>query len=189
MIELGSGTGIAGLVAASLGASVVLTDKAELVPLLQRNAELNAPNCGSVSVEALDWTNIPTDAETFKQKFDFIIGADITYSQEFGALLLPVLKLLSKPTTQILIAHKDRGMTRQFVGLQVGIPCLPMLSVGAEVSEGGAGSMPSDAFPFAEEWSRDFIIESVEPASWPTMHIWKFRPADRLSRSVEEITE
>lgn len=38
MLELGSGTGIAGIVAALLGAHVVLTDRGSMMQLLQKNA-------------------------------------------------------------------------------------------------------------------------------------------------------
>lgn len=42
MLELGSGTGIVGITAALLGAHVVLTDRTDTLPLLQRNVQLHA---------------------------------------------------------------------------------------------------------------------------------------------------
>jgi predicted nicotinamide N-methyase len=54
VIELGSGTGCVGFVAASLGASVVLTDQSQLMPLMQRNVDCNnlQQQC---SVREFDW--------------------------------------------------------------------------------------------------------------------------------------
>lgn len=40
-IELGSGMGLGGMAMAMIGADVVLTDVAEIVPMLQRNYEVN----------------------------------------------------------------------------------------------------------------------------------------------------
>lgn len=42
IIELGSGTGVVGLVAAALGAQqVTLTDKQQILPLLKRNIQVS----------------------------------------------------------------------------------------------------------------------------------------------------
>ena len=69
IVELGSGTGIAGLACAALGAGrVVLTDLAENLPLLERNAARNGLD---VSVAAFDW-NAP---DTLGEKFDVVLGS------------------------------------------------------------------------------------------------------------------
>jgi hypothetical protein len=80
IVELGSGTGIAGLTCAALGAArVVLTDLPENLPLLRRNATRNGwvqSLCGcEVSVEALDWN---TDA---LPACDLVLGADVCYHE------------------------------------------------------------------------------------------------------------
>jgi predicted nicotinamide N-methyase len=41
VIELGSGPGLAGLLAAKLGAKVVITDKYVVLPLIEENIKLN----------------------------------------------------------------------------------------------------------------------------------------------------
>ncbi len=57
--ELGAGTGLLGIWAATQGAHVVLTDLHELVPLLRHNVDLNmdliSKGGGSVRVEAMMW--------------------------------------------------------------------------------------------------------------------------------------
>ena len=78
IVELGSGTGIAGLACAALGASrIVLTDLPENLALLRRNATRNGwvqSLCGcEVSVEALDWH---TDA---LPACGLVLGADVCY--------------------------------------------------------------------------------------------------------------
>eukprot|EP00123_Amoebidium_parasiticum_P017537 comp23893_c0_seq1/m.41972 comp23893_c0_seq1/g.41972 ORF comp23893_c0_seq1/g.41972 comp23893_c0_seq1/m.41972 type:complete len:185 (-) comp23893_c0_seq1:334-888(-) len=57
LVELGSGCGLVSLVAACLGASVVATDQASVVPLLQRNAShnLQGPELARWSAVALPW--------------------------------------------------------------------------------------------------------------------------------------
>lgn len=60
VIELGSGPGLAGLLAAKLGAQVVITDKAVVLPLIQENITLNgishtpSANC-SGTAEVCGW--------------------------------------------------------------------------------------------------------------------------------------
>ena len=81
IVELGSGTGIAGLACAALGAShVVLTDLPENLPLLRRNATRNGwvqSLCGcEVSVDALDWNDGALPA------CDVLLGADVCYHQD-----------------------------------------------------------------------------------------------------------
>ncbi|KAF9198780.1 Methyltransferase-like protein 21D [Haplosporangium sp. Z 27] len=65
ILELGSGTGYVGLVAARIlstkgfqGSKVVLTDKDNVVPLLQRNVEKNASAGIDIKPRILDWETV-----------------------------------------------------------------------------------------------------------------------------------
>ena len=62
VVELGSGCGLCGLMAAALGASrVLLTDLPPLLPLLRRNCDANRHVCGEseLSVRSLEWGVTP----------------------------------------------------------------------------------------------------------------------------------
>jgi len=55
--ELGSGTGLVGLVAGMLGGRVWITDQAPLVHIMERNVSLNTLE-DSVTVSELNWSSI-----------------------------------------------------------------------------------------------------------------------------------
>merc|ERR1712194_283766 len=78
VLELGSGTGVAGLAAAAEGADVLLTDKELIVPLLSKNIRLNQDQVeiGSVQCEAFDWAASPP-AEVSTTNWDVVLGADL----------------------------------------------------------------------------------------------------------------
>jgi predicted nicotinamide N-methyase len=54
VLELGSGTGLVGLVAGYLGARVCITDQAPLIPIMERNISLNGLQ-SHVTATELDW--------------------------------------------------------------------------------------------------------------------------------------
>jgi methyltransferase-like protein 23 len=84
ILELGAGTGLPGMVAASLGARVVQTDRQKLVlHVCKQNAERNGVT--SIEHRIADWTAWE-DAE----RYDLIIGSDILYAP----LLHPNLKAI-----------------------------------------------------------------------------------------------
>lgn len=60
VLELGSGTGLVGLVAGYFGAQVYITDQASLVPIMERNIALNGLTC--VTAAELDWYVVSTPA-------------------------------------------------------------------------------------------------------------------------------
>jgi methyltransferase-like protein 23 len=73
VLELGAGTGMPGLVAASLGARVLQIDRDELaLHVCALNSERNRVT--SNELRAAEWETFHSDA-----KFDLIIGSDVLY--------------------------------------------------------------------------------------------------------------
>ncbi|KAL3699378.1 hypothetical protein R1sor_017400 [Riccia sorocarpa] len=79
VLELGSGTGMVGIVAACLGAHVILTDLPHVIPNLEYNMELNRGAIqaagGSVESRVLSW-GVEEDIKTLGDlaSFDLIHG-------------------------------------------------------------------------------------------------------------------
>ncbi|KAJ7233145.1 putative methyltransferase-domain-containing protein [Mycena haematopus] len=104
VLELGSGTGLVGLVAAMLGGTVYLTDQAPLLNIIRKNVEINklSPLC---VVEELNWgepipVNIPRP--------DVILAADCVYFEPAFPLLVQTLCDLVGEDTEVLFCYKKR---------------------------------------------------------------------------------
>ena len=111
MLELGSGTGLVGIVAACLGAHVQLTDLPDAMPLLQLNISLNqhllGASGGSMSCAMLDWQ---TSSCLGKRSWDIVIGSDLVYNAAAVPLLTGALQRLkhSEHSWSLLLSHKHR---------------------------------------------------------------------------------
>ena len=110
VVELGAGAGLAGLACAVNGAArVVLTDLAENLPLLQRNAARNGLD---VSVAPFDWLT-PT---TLGERFDVVLAADCVFWPELFEPLLNAIQAVARPDGTVLIAVTHRlGRTDAFL--------------------------------------------------------------------------
>ena len=86
VVDLGSGTGVAGIVAAALGAEAFLTDQEQLLFLMRENAERFARNVkdgGETTVDA-------TAAEVAKPASDVVHVLTYDWGMEDGELAPPV---------------------------------------------------------------------------------------------------
>jgi predicted nicotinamide N-methyase len=73
VLELGAGTGVPGIVAASLGATVLQVDRSEVaLHLCVLNAQRNEQQ--HVEAREAEWETFHSD-----QPFDYIVGADVLY--------------------------------------------------------------------------------------------------------------
>lgn len=105
VIELGAGTGLVGLTAACLGASVLLTDLPALLPLLELNLTENGDKLqGNTEARVLKWGQ---DVSAFV-KPDVILVADCIYYQQSLEPLVVTLKELSDHNTEILMSYEER---------------------------------------------------------------------------------
>ncbi|XP_026731298.1 protein-lysine methyltransferase METTL21D-like [Trichoplusia ni] len=95
VIELGSGLGVVGLTAATLGAQVTLTDLPEALPLLRKNINENKYKISSMGgyaiAEALIWGET---SPLFDEKYDMVLLADCVYYEEAVDPLINTLKCL-----------------------------------------------------------------------------------------------
>jgi predicted nicotinamide N-methyase len=119
VVELGAGSGIAGLAAAACGAHVTLTDLPPVLPLLRTNAALNAAaierSGGTADVCACAWEDAHELAAA-RQGCDLVLAADVLYQRDGAQLdaLCAALAALTAPTPErphgasVLLVHKER---------------------------------------------------------------------------------
>ncbi len=121
VLELGAGTGLPGIVAASLGAQVVQTDRQNIVlHVCKQNAERNgirvrdaaSPDSGAGSIEhrVADWTEW-----TDETRYDLIIGSDILYAAPLHPHLRRIFETNLAPGGTLLIADPFRETSFQFL--------------------------------------------------------------------------
>ena len=127
VLELGSGLGLVGQVAALLGArKVVLTDVPAQIPLLRCNVELNAqlhflyanddeplleaPVEGQPVVEVIEHSWGEGFASRLAQhaRFDVVLGSDLLYTEESVAPLWSSIEAAVAPAGCVLLALPDR---------------------------------------------------------------------------------
>lgn len=103
MLELGAGTGLPGIVAASLGARVVQTDKQELVmSVCRRNGARNGLQ--SIEYRLADWTEWESG-----ERYDWIIASDVLYSDAMHPHLRRILETSLAPGGHILLSDPLRA--------------------------------------------------------------------------------
>jgi predicted nicotinamide N-methyase len=103
VLELGAGTGLPGILAASLGAAVAQTDKNNLaMTLCKRNCELN--DLKTIEHRLADWTN--WDDATH---YDWILGSDILYGIEMQSHLRRIFEMNLAPGGRILLSDPFRS--------------------------------------------------------------------------------
>lgn len=102
VLELGAGTGLPGIVAASLGARVVQTDRQELVmSVCRRNGRRNGVS--SIDHRLVDWTDWNDEA-----RYDWIIGADILYGGAMHPHLRHIFETSLAPRGRLLLSDPFR---------------------------------------------------------------------------------
>lgn len=103
VLELGAGTGLPGIVAASLGAAVVQTDWDELALHLCR---LNGERNGAAGIEyrTADWA-----AWDDPRRYDWVIGSDVLYADSNHPALRRVFETSASPAGRLLLSDPYRA--------------------------------------------------------------------------------
>ena len=102
LLELGAGTGLPGIVAASLGARVLQIDRNTVaLHLCRMKAERNAAS--HAEVRDADWESFQADAP-----FDLILGADVLYAPAMHDPLLAICDAHLAPGGTVLFADPLR---------------------------------------------------------------------------------
>jgi predicted nicotinamide N-methyase len=102
VLELGAGTGLPGIVAASLGAHVVQTDRQTVaLHVSKTNAERNGVT--TIENRAADWT-----AWEDTSTYDWILGADILYAVSLHPHLRRIFERNLAPGGRLLLSDPFR---------------------------------------------------------------------------------
>jgi predicted nicotinamide N-methyase len=105
VLELGAGTGMPGIVAASLGAKVLQVDRSEVaLHLCTMNAQRNAAS--GVEARAAEWETFHSD-----EPFDYILGADVLYVTPMHDRLRELCDLYLAPGGTVLFSDPFRAQS------------------------------------------------------------------------------
>merc|ERR1712179_878848 len=116
IIELGSGTGLSGIVASLLGANVTFTDlEKSLQTVCKVNVERNLnTSLHHFVLKPLDWCTDLKESGWALEDFDLIIGADLVYLEDLFEHLLETISFFLKmnPNAHMLLSGKIRYAKR-----------------------------------------------------------------------------
>lgn len=110
VLELGAGTGLPGIVAASLGARVVQTDRHELaLAICRRNGARNG--AGAIEHRLADWADWGD-----RGRYAWVIGSDILYGEGTHPHLRRIFEANLAPGGRVLLADPFREQSLRLLG-------------------------------------------------------------------------
>lgn len=105
VLELGAGTGLPGIVAASLGGRVIQTDRNELaLSVCRRNGARNSAQ--EIEYRLADWSDWDDDG-----RYAWILGADILYGETTHSHLRRIFAANLAPGGRVLLADPFRAVS------------------------------------------------------------------------------
>uniref|UniRef100_A0A0L8FIC9 Protein-lysine methyltransferase METTL21D n=2 Tax=Octopus bimaculoides TaxID=37653 RepID=A0A0L8FIC9_OCTBM len=105
ILELGAGTGCLGIVAATFGAHVYITDLDSYVPLMQENINVNKEHTtGEIEAKTLNWES----SNFLCPGLDYILVSDCIYYSQSVKPLVNTITRLSEPKTVVLCSYEER---------------------------------------------------------------------------------
>ncbi|RUP52329.1 putative methyltransferase-domain-containing protein [Jimgerdemannia flammicorona] len=119
VIELGSGTGLVGLVFARCfpdAECIVLTDKSASLPLLKKNLLENAVTGSKTSrvvVEELDWEHTDLIGTALAGPYDVVLLSDCLWYPPIYEPLVKSLSAVAGPSTIVILAYEKRDFDKE----------------------------------------------------------------------------
>lgn len=108
ILELGGGSGRAGISAALRGADVCITDASSMAMIMCRfNARFVLDR---VRVRKLDWGNL----NGFRETFPIVIGSDIVYNPSLYPILEPCMRQVLEQNGVVLLSEPQRHTGDRF---------------------------------------------------------------------------
>jgi len=111
LLEIGCGLGLVGIVAASFGHEVTMTEQdPDALNFARANAFTNlSPSNPPIEIHRLDWNQPALD-----RTFDLIVASEIVYSEKNYEPLFALFKALLKPGGEIILAEGLRESSVNF---------------------------------------------------------------------------
>jgi len=111
LLEIGCGIGLVGIVAASFGHEVTMTEQdPDALNFARANALTNlSPSNPPIEIHRLDWNQPALD-----RTFDLIVASEIVYSERDYKPLFALFKTLLKPGGEIILAEGLRESSVNF---------------------------------------------------------------------------
>ena len=111
ILELGSGIGFTGRILADQGLSLLCSDQASILPLLEENLQGSAPCC------TLDWSH-PTPLPSVIEEFEptVLLACDCLYNPSLVPLFLQTVQVLFNTCSSIqslLVVNRERSKLHQ----------------------------------------------------------------------------
>jgi 2-polyprenyl-3-methyl-5-hydroxy-6-metoxy-1,4-benzoquinol methylase len=108
LLEIGCGLGLVGVVAASFGHKVVMTEhNPDAIGFARANAELN--HCADMEIIDLDW-----NSPSLYGRFDSIVGSEVVYHAKDFEPLRRLFELLLKPQGEVILCEGIRRTSLDF---------------------------------------------------------------------------
>lgn len=154
VLELGAGTGLPGIVAASLGAHVTQTDRHALaLSVCEQNGTRNGvgrergSEGGAVTYRLADWSAWDDAA-----RYDWILGADILYAEGLHQHLRDIFAANLAPGGRVLLADPFRAASLRLLEAMAADGWTVALStwrVGEDDEAGAEGARPLGVYELA----------------------------------------
>lgn len=107
-LEIGCGLGLVGVVAASFGHKVVMTEhNPDAIGFARANAEMN--HCSDVEIIDLDW-----NSPALYGRFDWIVGSEVVYHERDFEPLRQLFERLLEPEGEVVLSEGIRRTSLDF---------------------------------------------------------------------------